>query len=76
MRLIKEEKLYKILAEENKQIRDKNDIYEPEHIDKETGELIPEHIPYYSTIIYVPTTFTEELMNELYVEEDIEEKEE
>ena len=36
MKLIKEEKLYKIVAEENKQIRDKNDIYEPEHIDKET----------------------------------------
>lgn len=75
MKLIKEEKLYKIVAEENKQIRDKNDIYEPEHIDEETGELIPEHIPYYSTIIYVPTNFTEELMNELYVEENIEEKE-
>ena len=71
MKLIKEEKLYKIVAEENKQIRDKKDIYEPEHVDKETGELIPEHIPYYSTIIYVPTTFTEELMNKLYVEEDI-----
>lgn len=74
MKLIKEEKLYKIVAEENKQIRDKNDIYEPEHIDEETGEIIPEYIPYYSTIIYVPTNFTEELMNELYIEEEIKEE--
>ena len=61
-----------LIADENKQIRDINDIYEEEHYDEE-GNLIPEHFPYYATTIFVPDTFTEEQMNELYVEEEIEE---
>ena len=61
-----------IVADEGKQIRDKKDVYVPEHIDEQTGELIPEKIPHYSTTIFVPDDFTEEQMNELYVEETIE----
>ena len=59
-----------IVAGKGKQIRDKNDIYVEEHVD-EQGNLVPEHIPHYSTTIFVPDSFTEEQMNELYVEEDI-----
>lgn len=54
-----------IVAEEGKQIRDKNDVY---FKDEETGE---EHFPYYTTTVFVPDDFTEEEMNELYVEEII-----
>lgn len=50
-----------IVAEEGKHIREKNDVYY-----KNEEE---EHIPYYSTTIFVPDTFTEEQMRELYIEE-------
>jgi len=64
-----------IVAAEGKHIRSKDDVYVPEHTDEE-GNVVPEHIPYYSTTIFVPDSFTEEQMNELYVEEDIEKAEE
>ena len=60
-----------IVADEGKHIRDKQDVYIPEHKDKD-GNIIPEHFPNYSTTIFVPDNFTEEQMNELYVEETIE----
>lgn len=60
-----------IVADMGKHIRDKQDVYVPEHYDEE-GNLVPEHFPYYSTTIFVPDNFTEEQMNELYVEETIE----
>ena len=59
-----------IVADKGKHIREKNDVYVPEH--EEEGIIVPEHIPYYSTTIFVPDDFTEEDMNELYVEEIIE----
>ena len=61
-----------IISDEGKWIRDINDVYVAAHIDEQTGELIPEKIPHYSTTIFVPDNFTEEQMNELYVEETIE----
>ena len=63
-----------LIADENKHIRDINDIYEEEHYDEE-GNLIPQKKPYYATTIFVPDNFTEEQMNELYVEEEIKESE-
>lgn len=69
MELIKD-KVNKIVAEANHHIRSIDDVYTPETKDEE-GNVIPEHIPYYATEIYVPNSFTEEQMNELYVEEDI-----
>lgn len=57
-----------IVANEGKHIRGVNDVYVAEHIDEE-GNIAHEHIPYYSTTIFVPDSFTEEQMNELYVEE-------
>ena len=59
-----------IVADEGKHIRGKDDVYVAEHIDKE-GNVIPEHIPHYSTTIFIPDSFTEEQMNELYVEEEM-----
>lgn len=59
-----------IVADKDKHIRSVNDVYVAEHTDEE-GNLIPEYIPYYTTTIFVPDDFTEEQMNELYVEEDI-----
>ena len=73
MQLIYWTKPKMIVSDEGKHIRDVNDVYVAEHVDEITGELIPEHIPYYSTTIFVPDNFTEEQMNELYVEDDIEE---
>lgn len=70
MKLFSYTKPKMIVADEGKQIRDKNDVYVPEHTN-EDGIVIPEHYPGYRTTIFVPDSFTEELMNELYVEEDI-----
>lgn len=62
-----------IVADKGKKIKAKNDNYKEEYID-EYGNVIPEHIPYYSTTIFVPDNFTEEMMKELYeeVEEGLE----
>ena len=73
MQLIYWTKPKMIVSDEGKHIRDVKDVYVAEYVDETTGELIPEHIPYYSTTIFVPDNFTEEQMNELYVEDDIEE---
>jgi hypothetical protein len=58
-----------IVADKGKKIRSISDIYEAKHID-ENGNEIEEHFPYYSTTIFVPDNFTEEQMNELYIEEE------
>ena len=63
-----------IVADEGKHIREKQDVYVPEYTDEE-GNVVPEHIPNYTTTIFVPDVFTETQMNELYVEEEIEESE-
>lgn len=59
-----------IVAEKGKHVRAINDVYIPEHTD-EKGNTIPEHLPHYSTTIFVPDSFTEEQMNKLYAEEDM-----
>ena len=59
-----------IVAEKGKHIRSKEDVYVAEYIDEE-GNNVPEHIPHYATTIFVPDSFAEEQMNELYVEEDM-----
>ena len=70
MQLISHTKPKMIISDVGKQIRSVDDVYVPEHIDDE-GHVIPEHFPYYATTIFVPDGFTEEKMNELYVEEEI-----
>jgi len=73
MQIIKKTNLRLLLADDGKHIRDINDVYEPEHIDEETGELIPEHFPYYAEIIFLAEQLKEEDVPKLYIEEPIEE---
>ena len=70
MILLKHTQPNMIIADEGKHIRSIDDVYVPEHTDEE-GNLVEEYFPYYSTVIFVPDSFTEEQMNELYVEEEI-----
>jgi len=61
-----------LLADEGKHIRDKNDIYVAEHVGDD-GVQIPEHFPYYATVLFPGIQIqTLEQAEELYVEEDIE----
>ena len=75
MQLIYWAKPKMIVSSEGKMIRSKNDIYIPAKYDEQGNIVEPEHIPYYTTTIFVPDNFTEEQMNELYVEEEIKESE-
>ena len=54
-----------LIADENKQIRDINDVYTP------ATETEEEHKPYYASIIFLADNFEDSKLNELYVEEDI-----
>ena len=54
-----------LIAEENKQIRDINDVYIP------ATETEEEHKPYYASIIFLADNFDDSKLNELYIEEDI-----
>lgn len=56
-----------LIADENKRIRDINDVY------VEATESEPEHIPHYSSVIFLADNFDETKLEELYIEEDIEE---
>ena len=58
-----------LIADEGKHIREINDVYVPEHTDEE-GNLVPEHFPYYSDVIFVPQNADIEEISKLYVEED------
>lgn len=69
MELIKRGDLRLLLADEGKHIRAINDVYEPEHVDPKTGEIIPEHFPTYSEMLFLGIQVDETKINELYVEE-------
>lgn len=56
-----------LIADENKGIRDINDIYTPATEEEE------EHFPYYASVIFLADNFEEDKLNELYVEENISE---
>ena len=56
-----------LIADENKHIRNINDVYNTD------GEI--EHIPYYTSIIFLADNFDESKLNELYIEEEIREVE-
>ena len=71
MQLINWTKPKMIVSNEGKMIRSKNDIYSPAKYDEQGNLVEPEHKPYYCTTIFVPDNFTEEQMNELYIEEDV-----
>ena len=67
MRLIENTNPKQLIADEGKRLRDKNDVYVEEYVD-ENGNIVSAHEPYYTTVIFVPDSFTEKDM-ELYVEE-------
>lgn len=57
-----------IVADKGKKIRAKNDLGIEAYTD-ENGTEVPEQKPYYATTIFVPDNFTEEDMNNQYIEE-------
>lgn len=72
MQIIRTSDLRMLIADMGKHMRAINDIYVPEHIDEETGETIPEHIPSYSTVYYLGEQVQDDEVENLYVEENIE----
>lgn len=54
-----------LIADENKQIRDINDLYIP------ATETEEEHKPYYTSVIFLADNFDDSKLNELYAEEEI-----
>lgn len=57
-----------LIADENKHIRDINDVYTP------ATETEEEHNPYYASIIFLADNFDDSKLNELYVEEELNKK--
>lgn len=53
-----------IIADKNKLLRLKSDIY------KAATETEEEHIPYRTDVVYLPKNITEEQAKEMYAEED------
>ena len=61
-----------LISDKGKNIRSIDDVYTPAKYN-EQGELIePEHLPYYTSVIFLADNFDESKLNELYVEEKIE----
>ena len=54
-----------LIADENKHIRDINDVYTP------ATETEEEHKPYYTSVIFLINNFYDGKLNKLYVEEPI-----
>lgn len=60
-----------LIAEEGKKIRGINDVYTPAKYDEQGNIIEPEHIPYYSTLIFLGSQIeTLEQCKELYIEEE------
>ena len=57
-----------LIADENKHIRDINDVYTP------ATETEEEHNPYYASIIFLADNFDDSKLNELYIEEELNKK--
>ena len=56
------------IADENKHIRDINDVY------MAATETEEEHNPYYASIIFLADNFDDSKLNELYIEEELNKK--
>ena len=60
-----------LIADEGKKIRNINDLYIPAEYDEEGNLIKEEHLPYYSTIIFLAEQINSlEKCQELYVEEE------
>lgn len=75
MKITIENKMKIITSDKNKKLRATDDVYVPEYIDSKSGVYVPEHIPYYCDILYVPEKMDDKQIKELYTEElyDLEE---
>lgn len=60
-----------VIADKGKKLRDKNDEYKEAYTD-EDGNLVGEHLPHYTDVVFIPNSLTEEEVKELYTEEKIE----
>lgn len=58
-----------LIADEGKHIRDINDVYTSAEYDKEGNIIQEEHLPYYSTIIFLADNINKDNIEKLYVEE-------
>ena len=61
-----------LIANENKHIRSRNDIYIPAKYDEQGNLIEEEKKPYYSTLIFLADNIDTSKIDELYVEEEIE----
>ena len=60
-----------LIADKGKKIRNINDLYIPAEYDEEGNLIKEEHLPYYSTIIFLAEQIDSlEKCQELYVEEE------
>lgn len=72
MELITRTKPNLLIADEEKHIRSRNDIYIPAKYDEQGNLIEEEKIPYYSTLIFLADNIDTSKIDELYVEEEIE----
>lgn len=68
MRIIETNLFKKLIADEGKQLRSINDVYKEAYID-ENGNEIEEHIPSYSTTIFLPKNLNDNDILNMYIEE-------
>ena len=60
-----------LIADKGKMLRSKNDIYVPAKYDEQGNIIEPEHLPYYTSVIFLGEQITSlEQCKELYVEEE------
>ena len=60
-----------LIADKGKILRSKNDIYAPAKYDEQGNIIEPEHLPYYTSVIFLGEQInTLEQCKELYVEEE------
>ena len=71
MRLIKENGLNILKADDNKLLKVIGDDYNPQIKDEEGNKIEP----YYTSVIFLADNFDDSKLNELYVEEEIEKEE-
>lgn len=60
-----------LIADEGKHIRSIDDVYVPAKYDDEGNVIEPEHLPYYTSVIFLADNFDDSKLNELYIEEEI-----
>lgn len=68
MRIVETNLFKKLIADEGKQLRSIDDVYKEAYIDAE-GNEVEEHIPSYSTTIFLPKNLNDNDILNMYVEE-------